>query len=137
MRRALEEFDQNTPIAIRRSPRTCVARVVEETPARARTEPVDSDEPQTDVAQLNLAALDRAEALLREHNSDSPRPNDSNHLTYKQALEAVGYEGNHGVVVLSRRFGATQRREQADAVADVLVGMSQPLVNEDKIIEGD
>ena len=107
MRRALEEFDQNTPIATHRSPRTCVARVVEETPARARTEPVDSDEPQMDVAQLNLAALDRAEALLREHNSDSPRPNDSNHLRYKKVLEAVGYEGNHGVVVLSRRFGAT------------------------------
>ena len=112
MRRALEELDQNTPIAIRRSPRTCIARVVEETPARARTAPVDSDEPQTTLRQRNSAALDRAEALLREHNSDSPRPNDSNHLTYKQALEAVGYEGNHGVVVLSRRFGATQRRRR-------------------------
>ena len=136
MRRALEELDQNTPIAIRRSPRTCVARVVEETPTRARTEPVDSDEPQTTLRQRNLAALDRAEALLREHNSDSPRSNDSNHLTYKQALEAVGYEGNHGVVVLSMRLGATRRREEADAAADALVDMSQPLVNEDEIIEG-
>ena len=67
MRRALEELDTNTPIAIRRSPRTCVARVVEETPTRARTEPVDSHEPQTTLRQLNLAALDRAEALLREY----------------------------------------------------------------------
>ena len=83
MRRALEELDQNTPIAIRRSLRTCVARVVEETPARARTEPIDSDEPQRMLRQLNSAALDRAEALLREHNSDSPHRNDSNHLTYK------------------------------------------------------
>ena len=58
-------------------------------------------------------------------------------MTYKQALEAVGYEGNHGVTVLSRQFGATRRREQADAAVDVLVDMSQPLVNEDEGIEGD
>ena len=40
------------------------------------------------------------------------------------------------MVLLSRRVGATRRREQADAAADVLVDMSQPMVNEDEIIEG-
>ena len=76
---------------------------------------MDSDEPQTTLRQRNLAALDRAEALLREHNSNFPRLNDSNHLTCKQALEAVGYEGSHGVVVLvglARRDGESRRTQR-------------------------
>jgi hypothetical protein len=76
MRRALGELDQNTPIALRRSPRACVARVGAETPSRARVETVESDEPQTTPRQHNAAALDAAVALLRERNAESPRPSD-------------------------------------------------------------
>jgi len=125
MRRALGELDQNTPVALRRSPRACVARVGAETPSRARVETVESVEPQTTTRQHNAAALDAAVALLRERNVESPRPSDPGHLKYKDALTKAGYRGDNGVVVLSKRLGAEKRRVDADSAANVLIDMSQ------------
>ena len=129
MRRALGELDQNTPVALRRSPRACVARVGAETPSRARVETVESVEPQTTTRQHNAAALDAAVALLRERNVESPRPSDPGHLTYKDALMKAGYQGDNGVVVLSRRLGAEKRRVDADSAANVLIDMSRSKVH--------
>lgn len=136
MRRALGELDQNTPVALRRSPRACVARVGAETPSRARVETVESVEPQTTTRQHNAAALDAAVALLRERNVESPRPSDPGHLTYKDALTKAGYRGDNGVVVLSKRLGAEKRRVDADSAANVLIDMSQLSVIEGEVVEG-
>ena len=135
MRRALGELDQNTPVALRRSPRACVARVGAETPSRARVETVESVEPQTTTRQHNAAALDAAVALLRERNVESPRPSDPGHLKYKDALTKAGYRGDNGVVVLSKRLGAEKRRVDADSAANVLVDMSQLSVIEGEVVE--
>ena len=115
MRRALGELDQNTPVALRRSSRACVARVGAETPSRARVETVESDERQTTPRQRNAAALNAAEALLREHNGDSPRASDPGHLTYSEALTKAGYRGENGLVVLCKRLGATRGRASASS----------------------
>ena len=135
MRRALGELDQNTPVALRRSPRACVARVGAETPSRARVETVESVEPQTTTRQHNAAALDAAVALLRERNVESPRPSDPGHLTYKDALTKAGYRGDNGVVVLSKRLGAEKRRVDADSAANVLIDMRQLSVIEGEVVE--
>ena len=110
MRSALGELDPNTPIANRRSPRACVLRAGEETPARARDVGVESGDTPTSTRRRNIAALDAAEALLRENYRESPSKYADGHLTYAEALKRSGYIGTHGVVVLSKRLGETRGR---------------------------
>ena len=71
-----------------------------------------------------MAALDAAEALLRENYRESPSKYADGHLTYAEALKRSGYIGTHGVVVLSKRLGAARGREEMGLVANSLVDMS-------------
>ena len=80
MRSALGELDPNTPIANRRSPRACVLRAGEETPARAHDVGVESGDAPTSTRRRNIAALDAAEALLRENYRESPSKHADGHL---------------------------------------------------------
>jgi len=110
MRSALGELDPNTPIANRRSPRACVLRAGEETPARAHDVGVESGDAPTSTRRRNMAALDAAEALVRENYRQSPSKHADGHLTYAEALRQSGYIGTNGVVVLSKRLGAARGR---------------------------
>ena len=67
MRSALGELDPNTPIANRRLPRACVLRDGGETPAQARDVGEGNGDAPTSTRRRNIAALDAAEALLREN----------------------------------------------------------------------
>ena len=139
MRRALGEVDQNTPIAQRRSPRQCVAHVRDETPVRTRDAADDEGGTPTSARRRNAAALDAAEALVRENRLEVPSRYAKNYLTYAEALQQTGYVGANGVVVLSKRMGAARLQGEMevsdDAAADALVGMSQTPGNEQEINE--
>ena len=139
MRRALGEVDQNTPIAHRRSPRQCVARARDETPVRSRDAVDDEGGTPTSARRQNAAALDAAEALVRENRLDVPSRYAQNYLTYAEALKQTGYVGTNGVVVLSKRMGAARLQGETeasdDAAADALVCMSQTPGNEQEINE--
>lgn len=51
----------------------------------------------------NGIALGRAMELLERTNKTSPRWGDQGYLTYKEALDRLGYEGINGEAILSRR----------------------------------
>ena len=129
MRRALGELDQNTPIATRRSPRQCVANARDETPVRTRDAADDEGGTPASARRRNTAALDVAEALVRENWQESRSRYAKNHMTYAEALKQSGYVGDNGVVVLSMRMGKARRQGEVDAAVDAavdaLVGMSQ------------
>ena len=61
-------------------------------------------------------------------------------MTYAEALRQSGYQGDNGVVVLSKKMSAARVRGVMDATVnvavDALVGMSQTPVNKSAIIEG-
>ena len=81
MRCALEELDQDIPIANRRSPRQCNARARDETPVRTRDADGQGGTP-TSAMRLNAAALSAAEALVRENRlTHHHSRNSENHLT--------------------------------------------------------
>ena len=129
MRSALRELDQNAPIVNRRSPRQCVLRARDETPVRSQ-EAVDGEGgTPASIRRQNAAALDAAEALVRENRLENPSRYAEGHLTYAEALKQSGYIGDNGVVVLCKRIGAERRQEAVgtamDAAVDALVGMSQ------------
>ena len=136
MRRALGELDQNTPIATRRSPRQCVLRARDETPVRTRDAADDEGGTPASARRRNAAALDVAEALVRENWQENRSRYAKNHMTYAEALQQSGYVGDNGVVVLSRRVGKARRQEAMDVAADALVYMSQTPGDEDSIIDG-
>ena len=96
MRRALGELDQNNPIANGRSSRQCSARARDETPMRTRDAADGEGGTRTSVRRLNSAALDAAEALLRENRLTHHSRNSENHLTYAEALKRSGYVGDNG-----------------------------------------
>ena len=125
MRRALEELDQNTPIANRRSSRQCSARARDETPVRTREAADGQGGTPTSVRRQNAAALNAAGALVRENRLAHHSRNSENHLTYAGALTRSGYVGDNGVVVLSKRMSAARGRGAMNLVADALISMSQ------------
>ena len=125
MRRALGELDQNTPIANRRSSRQCSARARDETPVRTRDAADGQGGTPTSVRRQNAAALNAAEALVRENRLAHHSRNSENHLTYAEALKRSGYVGDNGVVVLSKRMSAARVRGEMNLVADALISMSQ------------
>jgi len=53
-----------------------------------------------------------------------------------EALTEAGYRGENGVVVLSKRLGATRGRADADSAANVLIDMSQLSLNKGEVVEG-
>ncbi len=79
----------------------------------------------TSVRRLNAAALNAAEALLRENRLAHHSRNSENHLTYAEALKWSGYVGDNGVVVLSRRMSAAWVQGAMNLVADALISMSR------------
>ena len=84
----------------------------------------------------DTAALDAAEAPLRENRLEVRSRYAEHHLTYMQALQQSGYVGDNGGVVLSKRMRAARQTEAADdAVADALVCMSQTPGNKQEINE--
>ena len=125
MRRALGELDQNTPIANRRSSRQCSARARDETPVRTRDAADGQGGTPTSLRRLNTAALDAAEVLVRKNRLDHHSRNLENHLTYAEALRQSGYQGDNGVVVLSKKMSAARVRGAMNLVADALISMSQ------------
>ena len=129
MRRALGELDQNTPIATRRSPRQCELRARDETPVRTRDAADDEGGTPASTRRRNAAALDVAEALVRENWQENRSRYAKNHMTYAEALQQSGYVGANGVAILCRRVGITRRQGEVDAsvdaAVDTLVGMSQ------------
>ena len=129
MRRALGELDQNTPIATRRSPRQCVANARDETPVRTRDAADDEGGTPASARRRNAAALDVAEALVRENWQENRSRYAKNHMTYAEALKQSGYVGDNGVAILCRRVGIAWRQGEVDAAVDAavdaLVGMSQ------------
>ena len=125
MRRALGELDQNTPIANRRSSRQCSARACDETPVRTRDAADGQGDTPKSVRRLNAAALNAAEALVRENGLTHHSRNSENHLTYAEALKWSGYVGDNGVVVLSKKMSAARVRGAMNLVADALISMSQ------------
>ena len=64
----------------------------------------------TSLRRLNAAALNAAEALVRENRLAHHSSNSENHLTYAEALGQSGYKGDNGVVVLSKRMSAARVR---------------------------
>ena len=125
MRRALGELDQSILIANRRSSRQCSARACDETPVRTRDAAGGQGGTPTSVRRQNAAALNAAEALLRENRLAHHCRNSENHLTYAEALRQSGYQGDNGVVVLSKRMSAARGRGAMNLVADALISMSQ------------
>ena len=51
--------------------------------------------------------------------------NSENHLTYAEALRQSGYQGDNGVVVLSKKMSAARVRGEMNLVADAFISMSQ------------
>ena len=125
MRRALGELDQNTPIANRRSSRQCSARARDETPVRMQDAADGQRGTPTSVRRVNAAALNAAEALVRKNRLTHHSRNSENHLTYAEALRQSGYQGDNGVVVLSKKMSAARVRGEMNLVADALISMSQ------------
>jgi len=121
MRRALGELDQNTPIATRRSPRQCVANARDETPVRTRDAADDEGGTPASARRRNAAALDVAEALVRENWQENRSRYAKNHMTYAEALKQSGYVGDNGVAILCRRVGAARRQGDVDAAVDAVV----------------
>ena len=79
----------------------------------------------TSVRRLNAAALNAAEALVRKNRLAHHSRNSENHLTYAEALRQSGYQGDNGVVVLSKRMSAARVRGAMNLVADALISMSR------------
>ena len=79
----------------------------------------------TSVRRQNAAALNAAEALVRENRLAHHSRNSENHLTYAEALRQSGYQGDNGVVVLSKKMSAARVRGEMNLVADALISMSQ------------
>ena len=61
--------------------------------------PPISGEALASLRRLNAAALNAAEALVRENRLAHHSRNSENHLTYAEALRQSGYTGDNGVVV--------------------------------------
>ena len=72
-----------------------------------------------------VAALNPAEALVRENRLVHHSRNSENHPTYAEALRQSGYQGDNGVVVLSKKMSAARVRGAMNLVADALISMSQ------------
>ena len=77
---------------------------------------------------------------MRENRLARHSRNSENHMTYAEALRQSGYQGDNGVVVLSKKMSAARVRGVMDATVnvavDALVGMSQTPGNESAIIKG-
>ena len=125
MRCALEELDQDIPIANRRSSRRWNARARDETPVRTRDAADGQGGTPTSVRRLDSAALNAAEALVRENRLVHHSRNSENHPTYAEALRQSGYQGDNGVVVLSKKMSAARVRGAMNLMADALISMSQ------------
>ena len=79
----------------------------------------------TSVRRLNAAALNAVEALVRENRLTHHSRNSENHLTYAEALRQSGYQGDNGVVVLSKKMSAARVRGAMKSVADALISISR------------
>ena len=62
---------------------------------------------------------------MRENRLTHHSRNSENHLTYAEALRQSGYQGDNGVVVLSKRMSAARVRGAMNLVAGALISMSR------------